>query len=855
MLGAGGKDFLHVTHVLRVFLGAGTAMELDTAITLVQLPALGRLTGPVEAMQDCAGEDRMGVFRGAWGKSAWSNPRRASLEPTEKLHVRHALSGEFTNPSDHTAHPTAQRTNGAGRWFKGQNAVEDEVFVVRNPTPERAPSMRWALLLQLLASLPNGQAEEHCSLLQAKTAAAALQYHASPSLNDFFAEIVVPSNPQQLALRSAVRQGWGRYLNETGHCPRCNSNRTVKLLFGVGPLPEWMKNQSTGEREKDLAVLPIVADENLIAYALENYRFALLLKADTDSFIFMDRVLRTLEQKSLFEQQDLYAGGLIRRVKPIEPGQKRDAYPQRRGGGGFGYFLSPSLCRYIATHKTSPMLPELTALANEDWGWRWVERKAWPRVLRDLHTLHRVRIRVIGSMDIGAGAASRGVFARFQEYHRLPRQEGTFLNLVNSTPDAAELYCVAWDEKVQELSGPQRTHVPGRYRLPVNEVLKRTLLARAKEFWGPENPEQLTTLLVEQGPTCRSSGWLPIYVLELVENKLTSIASAIEQESLSTSAVLEVKKAIGEALGLQLQRTAHPDLNVAVMSQEQQQEWAGTLAGAAEEEPSEGIARKDAAEVLQKLHDTCWEHLHGQRLSECLSLWREVFALNCLLRSTGSETAREALRLLDLGLILGGPETHVAETLGLVVKRPVEEVKDLGMEDFLVIYFNKKRPVALVQGRLLVPWSSRSALCPGGEPWRDYWMEEGFEIMQLKDFIQHCKAEASERSTSQASAVERLSKGGYLAQHALLDQLPSLEADVQTPDFALCGSTGTVLRQVFFGPNGTVTPVHWDPYENIFCQVVGEKYLRLYPPSEAPKLYPRTSSDQERIPAAFGVDE
>ncbi|CAK9095340.1 unnamed protein product [Durusdinium trenchii] len=341
--------------------------------------------------------------------------------------------------------------------------------------------------------------------------------------------------------------------------------------------------------------------------------------------------------------------------------------------------------------------------------------------------------------------------------------------------------------------------------------------------------------------------------------------------------------------------------------EEQQQEWAGTLAGAAEvklalelakkalglaleEEPSEGIARKDAAEVLQKLHDTCWEHLHGQRLSECLSLWREVFALNCLLRSTGSETAREALRLLDLGLILGGPETHVAETLfaqaedlakelarkrgldeggsqllaepapfgkpsGLVVKRPVEEVKDLGMEDFLVIYFNKKRPVVLRQSCSFWPairrWCKEDFWCHGalGQRFvpveRDYWMEEGFEIMQLKDFIQHCKAEASERSTSQASAVERLSKGGYLAQHALLDQLPSLEADVQTPDFALCGSTGTVLRQVFFGPNGTVTPVHWDPYENIFCQVVGEKYLRLYPPSEAPKLYPRTSSDQE----------
>lgn len=56
----------------------------------------------------------------------------AFLRPLPGVHPR--------NPSDHTAHPTAQRTNGAGRWFKGQNAVEDEVFVVRNPTPESLPA-------------------------------------------------------------------------------------------------------------------------------------------------------------------------------------------------------------------------------------------------------------------------------------------------------------------------------------------------------------------------------------------------------------------------------------------------------------------------------------------------------------------------------------------------------------------------------------------------------------------------------------------------------------------------------------------------------------------------------------------
>merc|ERR1739845_17699 len=48
-----------------------------------------------------------------------------------------------------------------------------------------------------------------------------------------------------------------------------------------------------------------------------------------------------------------------------------------------------------------------------------------------------------------------------------------------------------------------------------------------------------------------------------------------------------------------------------------------------------------------------------------------------------------------------------------------------------------------------------------------------------------------------------------------------------------------MLRQLFFGPRGTVTPLHYDPYENMFCQVVGSKYVRLYGPAEASRMYPR----------------
>lgn len=95
---------------------------------------------------------------------------------------------------------------------------------------------------------------------------------------------------------------------------------------------------------------------------------------------------------------------------------------------------------------------------------------------------------------------------------------------------------------------------------------------------------------------------------------------------------------------------------------------------------------------------------------------------------------------------------------------------------------------------------------------------------------------------------------GYLAQHDLFQQIPSLAADTRTPDLCYTSppppdpayrSTVPVqsleepLRNAWLGPAGTISPLHTDPYHNILCQVVGYKYIRLYAPSETPKLYPR----------------
>ncbi|MCJ1477472.1 hypothetical protein MMC13_006144 [Lambiella insularis] len=98
-------------------------------------------------------------------------------------------------------------------------------------------------------------------------------------------------------------------------------------------------------------------------------------------------------------------------------------------------------------------------------------------------------------------------------------------------------------------------------------------------------------------------------------------------------------------------------------------------------------------------------------------------------------------------------------------------------------------------------------------------------------------------------------KIGYLAQHDLFAQIPSLRNDISIPDFcfidppappidappAVQGSPHLEepLLNAWFGPAGTISPLHTDPYHNILCQVVGKKYIRLYSPDQSEKLYPR----------------
>eukprot|EP00434_Breviolum_minutum_P025050 symbB.v1.2.022129.t1/scaffold1952.1/size95184/3 len=82
----------------------------------------------------------------------------------------------------------------------------------------------------------------------------------------------------------------------------------------------------------------------------------------------------------------------------------------------------------------------------------------------------------------------------------------------------------------------------------------------------------------------------------------------------------------------------------------------------------------------------------------------------------------------------------------------------------------------------------------------------------------------------------------YLAQHELFEQCPVLRADIPVPS-SWQEVLGPPSRcNAWIGTKSTLTPCHWDSYDNFLSQVQGFKRLVLLAPDQHSRLHVETSS-------------
>ncbi|KAK4441494.1 Lysine-specific demethylase [Sesamum alatum] len=299
------------------------------------------------------------------------------------------------------------------------------------------------------------------------------------------------------------------------------------------------------------------------------------------------------------------------------------------------------------------------------------------------------------------------------------------------------------------------------------------------------------------------------------------------------------------------------------------------------------LAASGDTRAAEAAKDMAWEQLHSGPWHSVVPIWRDAYAMACLHVAKHHYSSGElelALRALDMGLIMGGlalrddlnlcvgkvtAALRVKEVSENGAEQPkVEWCKDLNLAEMLRLLpvrslscntVGRKSGLSLegfLQEHLLCGSPVIISDCLTHWPAKDRWNDmnylkkvAGLRTVPVEVGKSYPRAECNQDLITFSEFLERIQFNGssskdmtYLAQHQLFDQIQELKQDIVTPDYCFAGGGEIRSLNAWFGPPGTVTPLHYDPHHNLLAQVVGKKYIRLYPASLSEELYPHSES-------------